>query len=85
MNQSDFQLAKTAMNFAAAAGRISVADCDRLLAEIDPAVIAEQGPAQTTTSTEQQPEQPALHCTRCGRQQGDPQNDTCDMAPCPFA
>lgn len=31
------------------------------------------------------PAAPTLRCTRCGRQQGDPQNDTCDMAPCPFA
>lgn len=31
------------------------------------------------------PPAPTLRCTRCGRQQGDPQNDTCDMAPCPFA
>jgi hypothetical protein len=32
-----------------------------------------------------QPSGPVIHCVRCGRQQGDPNNANCDMQPCTFA
>lgn len=83
LNPQDFATLKTALNFACTMGRISPLDCDSILGQCDPARPEPSAP-QTPEWPQNEGEQGVLHCAKCGRQQGDPANATCDMQPCHF-